>query len=419
MNLIDRINEFRKSDVVRRFITYYSFTIINSVIGFVSITILSRYLDPEEYGMIGLFNSFLYFMPSLLCFSCIGLQGINIINLSINDYYSFRNYLLSFILVIFSIFLLVGLFVLFIFPSAFPILLLVLFDSLFILLITIHSTELVQLKKSFIWGILGSGAILVTFLITLLFVVYFHMGWHGRLLGIIIGDAAFCLIRYFKFSNIFDKFKFTLDKKHVTIFINYGFPILISLAPAWVLANSDRYVLLYFFSMKEVGLYTASFGIASIIGTLNTVVVKVFVPDIYQCLKDRTGLNKIRKISFSYSLIVMFAASFLSLLAFSLLKYILGEKYASTAPIITIMSFAQAFFGVYCIMGLVLDYYKLNKLKTTIVIGSAIVCILVSLGSIKWLGVYAPAFGTMGGYAFLAFASIIKTNKYLKINNVS
>lgn len=418
-NILTReLKKIKTNDAVKRFFTYYSFTIINSIIGFISISFLSKYLEPEQYGMIGIFNSFLYFMPSLLCFSALGLQSISIINLDDKDYVYFRNCFLSFIIILFGFILLIASILLIIYPHYISIALFVLLDSVSVLLITIQVTELVQYKKPILWGILGSGTLILAFLLTLLLVGYYELGWEGRILAILISDVVFLLVRYFKFSSITSNFKFIYDKPQFRSFVHYGFPILLSLGPTWVLANSDRYVLLYFFSMKEVGLYTASFGIASIIGTLNSVVVKVFVPDIYQCLKEKKGFRKIQKISFIYSVIVLFAAAFLSLLSFFCLEYFFGEKYKSTAPIIAIMSFAQAFFGVYCIMGLVLDYYKLNKLKTILLIFSAIICVGISLSIIPFSGVYAPSIGTLFGYAFLGAAVIYKTNQYLKFNNV-
>jgi O-antigen/teichoic acid export membrane protein len=87
-------------------------------------------------------------------------------------------------------------------------------------------------------------------------------------------------------------------------------------------------------------------------------------------------------------------------------------------PIIYIMCFAQAFFGIYTTTGLVIDYFKRTKLKTVLVVICAISVILLSFLLIPIIGVYGPAVALLISFLLLSVLSFFISNQLFTKYNV-
>ena len=396
-----KINEL---GTLKKFINYYFFSIISSIIGFYSISYLTKHLTPEHYGMIGIFLGILFFIPSLLSFSANGLQAINIVEMKETDYIHYRNKFITFILIwdaiIFCIAFGIGLFIKYEF-----ILVTVVTVGLLKLLSSLHSTELIQFSKPTAFGLLDLLTISLTFLITVILISLFDLDWKGRIWAIIIAEAVMFLVRFWGISSIGPKFTFVLDLKEYKYFIYFGLPVMASLLAAWIINQSDRFLILHYFSLTEVGLYTAAYGVSSIISTMNQTIIKVLAPPIYLNLSANRGRLLIKKYNKYYAIIILLIAAIVSLISYLFLDVFFDSKYHRAIPIVCILSFAQAFFGIYSTSGVVLDYYRLNKLKMILIWMSAVGCLISAILLVPLIGFYAPAIGTLVSFVILAFVT--------------
>lgn len=99
--MLNNIKSLIKHKEVANFVNYYIFTIINAGISIFSISYLTKHILPEDYGMIGIYASILFFLPSMMSFSANGLQAIEIVDLEEDRYLYFRNGYISFVLISF------------------------------------------------------------------------------------------------------------------------------------------------------------------------------------------------------------------------------------------------------------------------------------------------------------------------------
>lgn len=141
--------------------------------------------------------------------------------------------------------------------------------------------------------------------------------------------------------------------------------------------------------------------------------VKVIAPSIYNALNENKNKNFIFIFFKVYIVVILLIA--LSICAFTLLfiQYFFGEKYLTAKWIICILTIAQAFFGMYQVVGLVIDYLKLNNLKSFIISICAISCLLTGVILIPFFGIYAPAIGNLISFILLATLTFYFTNKQL------
>lgn len=400
---------------VRSFVNYYIFTIINAGISIFSISYLTKHIVPEDYGMIGIYTSILFFMPSLISFSANGLIAIEIVDLEVNKYLEFRNSYISFLLISFIGCSVISiLFCLYYEEFGFVIIMATIMGFIQTLS-SIHNTELFQNSKSTRFGLISTGNVLLGFGLTVIFISLFNLNWKYRICALLIAEFLFLIIRFYFLSSIGSSFKFIFNKSHFKYIMYYGTPLILSVLAGWILNQSDRYFLLNFFSLKEVGLYAAAAGIASFIVMINSNMIKVIYPLVYRKLNKREGKKFILKLTLYYSIVIIIISIVFCLGMYFFGKLFLGAKYISALPIIYIMCLGQAFFGIYSTTGLVIDYFKMTKLKTILVVLSAILVVLLSFIFIPFFGVYGPALASVLAFFFLSvFSFFISLNLFRK-----
>lgn len=405
IKIINKIKPLVKHKEVLNFVNYYIFTIINAGISIFSISYLTKHILPEDYGMIGIYGSILFFLPSMMSFSANGLQAIEIVDLERDKYLNFRNSYISFVLISFAISFIVSvLFSLYFKEFGFVIIMATIMGFIQTLS-SIHNTELFQYSQPTHFGLITTGTVLLGFMFTFLFISFFNLDWKSRIFALLISEFVFLVIRFYFLSSIGSSFKFIFDRVQFKYLLNYGAPLMLSVLAGWVLNQSDRYFLLNYFSLKEVGLYAAAAGIASFVVMINSNMIKVVYPLVYSKLSRREGKRFILKLTILYSILILIISISFCFGLYFFGHLFLGEKYQSALPIIYIMCIAQAFFGIYTTTGLVIDYFKMTKLKTILVIFSAILVILTSFILIPITGIYGPAVATLISFLFLSILS--------------
>lgn len=402
--IINKIKPLIKHKEVLNFVNYYIFTIINAGIGIFSISYLTKHILPEDYGMIGIYASILFFLPSIMSFSANGLQAIEIVDLERDKYLDFRNSYISFVLISFALSFLVSILFSLYFKEFGFVIIMATIMGFIQTLNSIHNTELFQYSQPTRFGLISTGTVLFGFILTIVFISFFNLDWKSRIFALLISEFVFLFFRFYFLSSIGTAFSFVFNKIQIKYLLNYGAPLMLSVFAGWVLNQSDRYFLLNYFSLKEVGLYAAAAGIASFVVMINSNMIKVVYPLVYKKLSKREGKKFILKLTVLYSILILIISIVFCLGLYFFGYLFLGEKYQSAMPIIYIMCLAQALFGIYSTTGLVIDYFKMTKLKTILVVLSAILVILLSYILIPILGIYGPA---VAGFLSFLFLSVI------------
>lgn len=400
------------------FLNYYIFTIFEALIGFYTISYLTKNIVPEDFGMIGIFTSIIFFLPAAITFSSNSLQAIQIINLSDTEYLNYRNEFLSFILINSGILFAVAIFTSLLLENYQFVLIAAFFAGFLQNLSHIHATELIQHRKPTKYGLFTTSTACLSLLLTIVFISYCKLGWEYRIIAIILTELIIVILRFFAFSDIGKTFSFGLSSKQFKSFITYGYPLMFAIVAGWILNQSDRYFVLSFFDLKIVGLYSAAAGIAKIIMMINQTMIKVLSPIIYKKLYEQKGRKFIIKVQLIFSFIILFVAFFLCVCLNIAGDKILGDKYLKAMEIIYIMVFAKAIFGVYSISSLVIDYYKKTKLKSLLTSLSALFVIIFSFSLIPVFKIYGPAIASLLSFIILTVLSSIYSNKLFNQNNV-
>ncbi len=404
--------------IIYAFFNYYIFTIITALIGIVSITYLTNLLTPKEYGYIGIYNSILFFIPALISFSVGGLQSIEIIESSEENYIHFRNNYIIFLIINSLLSFLIVAIIGSIFKEYVFLINMALFMGVLLSFTSIHNTELINYSKPTQFGIFSSITQVLILATSFIFLKLLNFSWEFRIYSFLISELIIIFLRFIFFSNIVNEFELSFNRILFKKMYIYGIPLIFYVMLGWVLTQSDRFFLLKYFSLKEVGIYTVAAGLSSVIVMINTNLDKVLIPFIFKKLNKKERGNYVNKITIYYTILILIIALLYNIALKYLSPYFLNHKYAQSIEIAYILNFAQAIFGIYSTRGLVVDYYKKNIQKTIIVA----ICTLVLVSNIYFLipilGYYAPAISFLISFILLAILITIYSNKLLKKNEI-
>ncbi len=276
----------------------------------------------------------------------------------------------------------------------------------------LHGVELVQTKQATSFGMYRLAIAIALFGLSYVLISLFEFTWDGRILALIGAELLLLSMQYAFTYKSLKAYEFYVTKKFLLEVFTYGYPLLFLLAAAWVLNESDRFIVLNFMSLGDVGLYSAAYGIGMAVNVLNNAMTNTVVPRVYELLKNKKGKKQLRRLNVVYSAFILFVSLTLSMFFYNYGAYILGDAYADGVLITCLILIAFGFNGMYRTVGLPLDYFKKTKLKAVNFYIAAFCNIVLSIGLINWLGLLAPAVGTLVSFIILYFITLFFNLKY-------
>lgn len=382
-------------------ISYFSFSIATSALGFIAVLVMMRLMPPEEFGRIALFLSVQFIAVPLISFAADGLIAINKAKLGVAEYENFR---CSYVTFAYLMFAMVQASFFLLYPLG------ILHDYLFLLiplyglirfLIGMASTEYVMEEKAVQYGLVAFSTTLTSLLLTILLLRLFSDVADWRIVALLFADILFLFVRYRGRMKLL--WTFSVDNAVVKNILRFGFPLLLSVAPAWALNEADKIIVAKYADMASLGYYAAACAIGGIMIAFNTAMLNALTPKIYQDLGENPGrLISIVKRYVGKLLGASAAFGCLFALVYWLTAdLILPEKYTAARQIVFVVILFSLARGLYSILGTINDYYKMTHVRLFAFCVGAVVAVAVAIWSINKMGVVGVA-GSVGlGYSVL------------------
>jgi len=393
---------------------YLSASIFTSGLGFLVAIYMSRVLSPEEYGYIGIFGVILYIIGPLISFFGIGLAQINIVTHSRQQYMIFRNKFINFGLINFLLITIIIFFVSFFLYDYKEILWFVAFIALSRFFLQIQWMEMIQESKAKEYAVVYSIFSIAMFLFTVILISVFDLSWQGRLWALIIAEYSFVIYFYRNYSF---NLKFFTKNELIEIF-TFGLPIFIGLGGAWILHQSDKIIVLKYFDLSIVGIYTFSYLIGSSLGMINQSLLKTLRPIYYKKLKEGIMTKSYHlKVNLYYAVFILTVSTIFMYLLDHFQHIVLPKEYIQGLKVTNIIFYAFAIFGIYGINSMILEYHKKNIQKTVFFYIGALINVFLSIYLIQYFDILAPAYGTLVGFFTITCFAFILSIKLLRSVN--
>jgi O-antigen/teichoic acid export membrane protein len=191
--------------------------------------------------------------------------------------------------------------------------------------------------------------LLATTLLNIYFVVILQVGiigvfWTNLLVSSLSSVASTLLNRnWFAFS--------AFDRTRLHQIIMYGLPLVIGGLSMWSINYLDRYFLLQFAEVEEVGIYSVGVRLASAVSFVAWAFRLANAPFQFEVSSD-VDAPKIYSRTFDYYILLLTTLCvLLSLFARPVLRILTTEAYVSAYQVIGLSAFSAAAYGLYQIVG--------------------------------------------------------------------
>lgn len=397
----------KKKSLASGAMVYLASNILNASIPFLLLPILTRHLEPSEYGQVAMFQ--------VLVSALTAFVGLNAVGAANRKYYDedARREMPSYIGACFQIlavsFLLVSVFLLLFqgwLSEALGI------SPIWVLFAAVSSAAsfVVKMrlgqwqvrKQALKYGTLQISLSLFNAILSLVLVVVLSYGPEGRMAGqtiapVVLGVLAFLLLLKDGLVH------FSLRVDQIKDALSFGVPLIPHIGGAFLLSTVDRFVINKHLGLDSAGIYMVAVQLTMAMSICFDAFNKAYVPWLFERLKadDSATKRRIVKWTYAYFVIVLMMAGTAFLIGPYAITLIAGEKYAAAGAVIGILALGQAFQGMY----LMVTNYILFAKKTARL---SMVTIFSGVLNVGLLMLLIPILGLQGAAIAFVIAMAIR-----------
>lgn len=255
----------------------------------------------------------------------------------------------------------------------------------------------------------------VTVVLNVIFIVAFKLGAYGMLMATLIGNVA-CAV-YILFSRkIYEYISLKkYDKALVKEIVKYSLPLVPNIISWWIVNASDRAIISGVLGIAKNGIFSAAYKFSNVFSTLYNVFNLTWTESaaMYIDTDDRNEFfSKIFDVTVRF-----FGCLALGIIAFMpfVFPILINEKFAEAYNQIPVLMLGSFFSVLVSFIGSIYVAKKITKeiAKTSIL--AAIINLVINIGTIKWIGLYAASLSTVISYFTMFIYRMIDSKKYVKL----
>jgi len=354
---------------------YFIANLLTKALSFLLLPVYTRYLTPEDYGIIGLSQAFIQL---LLTATQLGLLDA-VARLYFRYYHDsdkLRSYLTSVmaILAAFSLCVSLGMTVahkplsmaIFNRPGLDAYLLLVLWAVPLTQIIELSQAVLVASERPIAFSTIYSGRLFATEFFSILFIVIMRQGAWGSLKADLFAATLIAMVALALFRRYFAP---AFNRAYVGESLRFGLPLVPGLLSGWILSYANRIFLIRYGALSNVGLYTVGYTFSSLMSLFVVSVTQAWNPFFYKSMEERTPESERLVVQSTTLLVAVFTAVAFALSLFS-------------REIVMIMAASQ-YHAAYVVVPILVTYYFLGGLNQIVVPR------LLFVGKTHWISVVA------------------------------
>ncbi len=384
--------------LLKRSSIYLLSNILNALIPFFLLPVLTRYLTPDEYGQISMFQ--------ILVTGLAAFTGLNSIGAANRKYYDNNeasslelfNGTCVHILLLSTFFLAV---VSFLLSEQLSQWLNIPESWIYFAVVISAANFLVQLRlgqwqireKAIAFGIMQVSQSIIIMILSLFLIIWLQQGASGRVDALLLTTVVYGLLGLLLLYRERLILLFPLRKSFFKEALYFGIPLIPHVVGVFVLSSVDRFLINRELGIAETGIYMLavqlSLGMAVVFDAIN----KAMVPWLFRALKDNNPLQlqKVVKLTYIFFITVFILGCLSFLVGPWVVTWIAGEAYQKAGTVIGWLCLGQAFGGMYLMVTNYLFYEKRTGVLSILTIFSGLVNIVALLYLIPIKGIEGAA----------------------------
>ncbi len=373
--------------------------ILNKMVPFILLPVLTRYLTPEDYGIITMFFVFTSILGIVMTLETNTAISVNYFKISRER---LKVYIFNILLII-SIATSFTLIIIALFHTSISELLAIPVEWLFIGVV-VTLLQFMTTINLILWqseqnpiplGIYQIAQTILNLSLSLLLIIGFGMDWEGRLIAVSMATIIFGILSLvFLYKRNYLKVKFS--REAIDDALRFGIPLLPHALSVWIRTGADRIFITLLVSASATGLYTVAFQIASIITILTNAFNKAYSPYLFKKLTNITQSDKERlvKYTYLYFIALLLIAGVLTLITPLFTEIFLGKAFQDVGKYIPWIAFGFAFYGMYLMIVNYILFTKKTASLSYVTISVSLLHIVVSYLLISCNGILGAAQAT-------------------------
>lgn len=404
------VSRILSSSLLKNTAIYTVSTVLNSAIPFFLIPILTRFLSPEDYGLISIYSVLVAFVSPFI--------GYNIHANIIRMYFSHKHSEWSeyigncFYLLAASIVIVVLVFLFIdkwtsqstLIPIKWVWSSIILAVTQFISLVIL---SIWQAKgRALYFGVFQFLSTLFNFGATLFLVMYMHRNWEGRIEAQIIVGILFSIVTFYLLFRG-NYIRFTFKKEYFVEAAKFGIPLIPHVIGGIFLSIVNRFFLLKYAGLKETGLFFLAFQITSIVNILTSALNTAYVPWLFGKLASNNEAERKKIVVYTYRYFIFLIASAL-IFAFTVpfaLKIFVGQKFFGAEKYFLFLILSAVFNGMYLMVTNYIVFVKKTYILAWLTFVSSLVSIALNYYLIIHMGAIGAAMASAAGFGILFVAT--------------
>jgi len=397
--------------------------IIPYLTSFIMLPIYTRYMSPDDYGILALVSAFqaiLVTMVSLQLSAALPRYYFEYSGDELKVFFSTTMYSVAGIAATFlvAIHFVGSPLVRFVFPKAdIPY-----FPYFFICLATVLVAQLSQVAQMLLVVQERGRAVLFRSILGtifgiaagLYFVVYLDMKALGALLAGVLGGSFVMALNIWLVKEFF---VLKWRKSYFTQSLKYSWPIIPHAMGGYLFMYSDKIVMEKFVALSAIGIYSIadrlSMSLKMLVNSINTALIPNFTRLATRDIGQATKIFK--PIITKWAVLVSFCYLGLAMFSRELIEIMTPEQYHAAYPLVPILLAAYIFRGFYCFGSYPLFFLKKTKYIPLITFTAGSANIGLNILFIPMIGIQAAAWTTLAAFFITFVLALYFSSKFFSM----
>lgn len=376
----------KRESFIKSFMTIGIATVINLAVGFITTPIITRIVEPYEYGQFSIFTMYTSLALMILTF---GLDQSFVRFFYVADEIEYKRKLIAEVTLIplvgtiiflaFALFLVINRIITLKFGVICSVLLA--FNILFAVLYRFSSLLLRLNNSNRVYAVTQVLHKVCYVVIAIVLLVPFKIGGIISLSLAIVITTAICYIvpllysrEYIPRINDYKK----ISKIEELQLLKYGLPFILSAGITTVFQSLDKLALDYYRSYSEVGVYSSAMTFVTLFSVIHTSFNVIWAPRSVEHYENAPNDKSFFDKAFNLMTVIMFSFGIALIMFKDLFALLLGEKYREAAYIMPFLMFYPIMYTVSEITVCGVDFMKKSTLHIII---AACACVTNFIGN--------------------------------------
>lgn len=395
--------------------------ILISLSSLILLPVLSKNLSIQDYGIWGMFNTTITFVPLLinlgLPYSMVRFLAVKHDNNQIKEEF----YSITFLMLVMGVIAALALFLFSkpiavrIFGGNVTVAMLLAASALVFIVYNAFSTYFRTFQQMKIFSLLS---LLQIYSMVAVIIVLIGLGYKidGVVFGYFISQIVVALIAIiFTVRQIGIKLP---RFKNIKEYLSFGIPTVPGNLSSFIVDFSDRYVIVILLGTAFVGYYNPGYTLGSVL-TMFAAPFTFLLPSLLASYYDQNKIDEVKihlQYSLKYFLLITIPAAFgISFLSKPLLVILSTQEIAAQGYLVTpFVALGALLFGIYGIISQILVLEKNTKIIGSLWMVTAAINLGLNLIFVPHFGIIAAAISTLIAYIFACVITVYYSLKYIK-----